>query len=105
MLVDQTFIDAINDCQLVEVTYYAVKYNDTVTQTLVPLDHGPWRRSSSPDDVRYHFYSASDCTGHPVSIRPEQIVTLKKLDLKFRPELIVNWVPDWHIYRDWGMSS
>jgi hypothetical protein len=101
----EVFLRAISDRQLVEVTYHAVKYKDVVTQTLVPLDYGPWRRSSSSDDIRYHFYSSSDCTGHPVSLRPEQIIALTKLDLKFRPEQIINWVPDWHIYRDWGAHS
>lgn len=96
------FISAINNFEVIEVTYDSVG-KGLVTQELIPLDFGPWRRYHS-SEPRYHFYSTSS-PQHPVPLRPKQIIEMKRLEKKFDPANIVHWVPKWHIVRDWGIYS
>ncbi len=96
------FISALSNLQVVEVTYNSMS-SGLVTQELIPLDFGPWRRHNSSES-RYHFYSTST-PPHPVPLRPEQIIEIKKLEKKFDPANIVHWIPKWHIVRDWGVYS
>ncbi|MES2967002.1 MAG: hypothetical protein V4668_04395 [Patescibacteria group bacterium] len=96
------FTSAINNLEIVEVTYNSVG-KGLVTQELIPLDFGPWRRYNS-GELRYHFYSTST-PQHPIPLKPEQIIEIKKLEKKFDPANIVHWLPAWHIVRDWGIYS
>ena len=100
----KNFINAIRDTKLVNVTYNSKKHG-LVTRTYVPLDYGPWQRQNT-GGLRYHFYSTSRSgEGHPVSLKPEQIISIVEINKKFSPEYIVHWVPTWRIYRDWGIKS
>jgi hypothetical protein len=99
------FISALVNTQLVKVTF---KSNEKgiLTRTCVPMDHGHWRRSSTYPDIRYHFMDLDSSSGiHPLPIKPENIINMELLQEKFEPGNIVNWVPDWHIARDWGIYS
>ncbi len=98
------FIEALKCSQLVELTFNS-KQKGTLTRTCVPLDYGPWKRSSSSTD-RYHFYSVSSPGGaHNLSIKPDQICDLIMTEDTFDPEEIVTWEPQWHVERDWGAKS
>jgi hypothetical protein len=97
------FTSAINNLELIEVTYNSTS-KGLVTQELVPLDIGPWRRQSS-GELRYHFYSVSSDKPHPIALRPDQILQMNRMTKRFEPANIVHWVPDWHIVRDWGLYS
>ncbi len=98
------FVSAIAETNLVELTFNS-KEKGVITRICAPMDFGPWKRSSSPE-MRYHFIDLDSSSGvHPLSITAEQILQLTVLDKKFKPENIVNWVPEWHIARDWGVYS
>ncbi len=103
LIFKDVFTSAIQNCEMLEVTYNAVT-KGLVTQELIPLDYGPWRRSSTGES-RYHFYSTNSEPQHPVPLRPEQIISMAKIEQKFDPSNIVHWIPNWHIVRDWGIYS
>jgi hypothetical protein len=101
----ELFISAIHGTNQLELTFNS-KEKGFITRTCAPLDFGPWRRSSEENDVRYHLYDLSSSSGkHPLSIKAEQIIAMELIEQKFLPEYIVQWKPNWHIARDWGIYS
>ncbi len=75
LIFKEVFTSALNNLEIVEVTYNSVG-KGLVTQELIPLDFGPWRRYNS-GELRYHFYSTST-PQHPVTLKPEQIIEIKR---------------------------
>ena len=98
------FVSAIEETNLIELTFNSSS-KGTITRICAPMEFGPWNRSSS-GELRYHFVDLNSSQGiHPLSIKEDQILRLNVLDEKFKPENIIQWVPKWHIARDWGIYS
>ncbi len=98
------FFVALNGTNLVELTFDS-KEKGEITRTCAPMDFGPSRRYSSPE-VRYHFMDLDSSSGeHPLSITPEQVISIRTLEDKFSPAELVKWEPNWHYARDWGDYS
>jgi len=97
----QSFVDAINDTNLVELTFNS-KNQGVLERKCIPLDYGPMAKSSS-GEMKYHFHNTD--SDHPMPISEEQIIKMQILEEKFDPETIVHWVPSWNIERDWGTVS
>jgi hypothetical protein len=100
-MVNQTFLDAVQDTKLVELTFDS-KEKGVITCTCAPMDYGHMRNSNSPE-LKYHFYNLK--SNHPMPISAQQIIKMRVLEEKFEPKNIISWQPDWHIVRDWGIYS
>jgi hypothetical protein len=98
---NKAFIGAIQDTNLVELTFDS-KEKGVISRMCAPMDYAPMSNSSS-SELKYHFYNLD--SNHPMPISEWQIIEMKILSDKFKPENIVNWQPTWHVVRDWGIYS
>jgi hypothetical protein len=101
----ELFISAIHNTDLLNLTFNS-KEKGVIQRTCAPLDYGVSRRHNSSQDMRYHLWDYDSSDGeHPLSILPEQVVSIELVGEKFSPSTIIDWTPNWHLNRDWGMYS
>jgi len=98
------FIEAINGTCLVEIKVHTEE-KGIIDRKCVPFDYGQSRRYKDGRD-RFHFYDLNSPEGsHNLSILPENLLSLTKLEEGFNPADYVTWTPNWIISRDWGERS
>ncbi len=99
------FISAINEKKLLKVSINS-KEKGAIERICVPFDFGPSRRNLEVNPDRYHFYDLDSPEGiHNLSITPDQLLEIEKLEKKFSPENYISWSPNWFVARDWGLYS
>ena len=99
------FEEAIHDKKLVKVTFFAS--NDSVPRIrkCVPFDYSTSKKDKDRI-LKFQIYDLSSPDGpHNLSLDPDRIVNIEKLNETFEPANYVNWEPDWSIKRDWGIYS
>lgn len=109
MLVEHdAFIRAIHDRRKVRLRFNSKEDGQTLVRVCAPMDYGPSRRGTDRSD-RYHLWDyESDTRPHPISLPPNQIVSMDVLDEIFDPSEFVTWNlvrSPWWIARDWGRVS
>ena len=101
----ELFVAAIRGTQKLKITFDS-KESGVITRTVIPMDIGPWKRIPGSTQMRYHMIDLDSTAGqHPLSVLPEQIVSMDLLAERFNPEDFVRWTPSWHTARDWGVLS
>ena len=105
----QDFLDALHALKRVELKFYSKEDGEVLTRTCAPMDYGPSRRAKDKSN-RYHFwdYDSDSGTRHTLSLLPDQIVSIEKLDADFAPASFVTWnlvTSPWFVTRDWGAFS
>jgi len=100
-----TFIEAIREKKLVEVTFYSKKDNANRIRRCVPFDYAASKR----DKIlvkKFQLYDLDSPNGrHNLPLEESQIISLVKLDESFEPADYIRWDTDWSIERDWGIYS
>jgi len=103
-----TFIDAIASCNKVRLTFHSKEDEANLTRICAPMDYGPSRRAKDKSD-RFHLWDyESDRKNHVLSLLPEQVISIERLDDVFSPDEFVTWdttTSHWFISRDWGKHS
>ena len=101
-------IAAIHKRLEVLVNWRSQDDNDRLqTRRCAPMDYGPGRISKD-SQPRYHFWDLESDSGrnHTLSLRADQITTVRILDSTFEPTDFVKWKPNWVLPRDtWGSAG
>lgn len=99
------FIQSIHNKQKVRITFFSVTDGHNKTRLCAPLDFGPKARAKDQSN-RYHLWDYESENGfHPLSIFPDDIVTIDFLDEPFDLSFITWTKINWHIQRNWGHLS
>ena len=102
----ETFLHAITNKKVIELTFHSKKDKGMVTRKCIPFDFGPSRRNLKTNPNRYHLYALNSPEGeHQFSILPEQLIKVNLLDETFDPADYITWPPNWFIQRDWDIYS
>jgi len=98
-------IQAIHELHEVRVTFPSKSDEGAVlSRRCAPMDYGPGRISTPPED-RYHFWDFESDSGsnHVLSLRSDQIAHVEVLKSTFVPAAFVTWKTNWHVARTtWG---
>ena len=99
------FIAAIHSKNKLLLSFYSKEDGEIIVRTCAPMDFAPSSRAKNKDD-RYHFWDYdSDKERHTLSLLPDQVISIEKLDDGFEPAEFVTWATKWVILRDWGQYS
>jgi hypothetical protein len=100
-----TFMNAMRNCQVVELTFCADEDGITRTRRCMPMDFGPGRRMKDKTP-RYWFWDCDSPDGaHSLGLLPHQIAKITVVDERFDPGSFITWTPNWIAPRDWGVHS
>ena len=103
--VHKVFIDGIENCRKVSLTFFSQDDGHNLVRTCAPMDYGPTRVAADNAD-RYHFWDYdSDKGRHPLMLLPDQVVSITVLDEVFDPAEFVTWETNWYHPRGWGKYS
>jgi hypothetical protein len=100
------FTNAIHSLNKVQVTFNAKKYGGLkITRLCAPMDYSLSKIYKDKEE-RYHFWDFQG-TGktHNLSLLESEIIEIKPIEDKFKPESFVSWTTNWSIKRDWGSFS
>lgn len=99
------FMAAIHATQKVRLHFFSKEDGRPLERVCAPMDYGPGSRTRDGLD-RFHFWDyESDEAPHPLSLLPEQVISLEALVERFDPAEFVKWQPRWIVARNWGAFS
>jgi hypothetical protein len=103
------FINAIQDRQMIEIAFYSKEDDDQlIVRRCAPMDIGPSRRAKDQTD-RFHAWDfEAGTSNHTLSLKPEQVQSIRLLSQTFNPEDFITWSTTkspWFVSRNWGRYS
>lgn len=104
-MVVSSFVQAIHDKKMIELAFFSKEDGRILIRKCAPMDLGPSRRAHDQSDRIHVWDYESDTVNHTLSLKPEQISSIRVLDETFEPGDFVKWTPRWFVRRNWGMYS
>ena len=101
-----TFIEAIHEKKIVKITFIAKNDSYPRVRKCVPFDYST-SKIDKDKILKFQMYDLDSPNGqHNLSLHPDQIIEIEKLNETFEPADYVKWEPDWNIKRNsWGIYS